>query len=114
MLNQKYRFHSRGGVRCVYQHGKTVRQPKISLIFADNPRGRQRFAVVVSKKVFKHAVDRNRVRRRLYEAIRLNFREFAPRHDYIIVVYSGDFKQMPFADIEAVLRELAERARETL
>ena len=110
MLNQKYRFHSRGGVKYVYRHGKTVRQPKISLVFYQNARGGQRFAVVVSKKVFKHAVDRNRVRRRLYEAVRLNLEAFPPRQDYILVVYSRDFRNMPFVDLESIVRELAARA----
>ena len=111
MLNQKYRFHSRGGVKYTYKQGKTIRQPKLSLIYNSNKLGGERFAVVVSKKVFKHAVDRNRIRRRLYEAIRLNFAAFPPKTDYIIVIYSRDFKKMPFTDIEAVLKELASRVQ---
>lgn len=71
MLSRKFRFHSRGGVRSTYQNGKTIRDPKISLVFAVNTRKKQRFAVVVSKKVLKSAVGRNRIRRRVYEAIRL-------------------------------------------
>ena len=67
MLSKKYRFHSRGGVRYTYQNGKTIRESKISLVFANNSRNRQRFAVVVSKKVLKSAVGRNRIRRRAYE-----------------------------------------------
>ena len=38
MLEKKYRFHSRGGVRYVYQKGKTIRKPKMSLVFTDNTR----------------------------------------------------------------------------
>ena len=49
MLSKRYRFHSRGGVRHTYQHGKTIREAKISLVFAVNARSHQRFAVVVSK-----------------------------------------------------------------
>lgn len=109
MLNQKFRFHSRGGVKYTYKHGTTVRQPKISLIFNQNSRGGERFAVVISKKVLKHAVDRNRVRRRVYEAVRLNFAAFPPKHDYILVIYSRDFMHMPFADLETIIGELARR-----
>ena len=78
MLNKKYRFHSRGGVRYVYQKGKTVRTPKMSLVFAENSRGFTRVAVVISKKVIKSAVGRNRVRRRVYEALRVNFEYLPP------------------------------------
>ena len=77
MLASKYRFHSRGGVKYTYQKGKTIRTPKFSLVFAPNQRGKQRFAVVISKKVIKSAVGRNRVRRRVYEAIRLNLTEIS-------------------------------------
>lgn len=111
MLNQKYRFHSRGGVKYTYKQGKTVRLPKISLIHNQNKRGGQRFAVVVSKKVCKHAVGRNRIRRRLYEAIRLNHAEFLAGQDYILVIYSRDFEKMPFVDVEKVVCELARRAQ---
>ena len=81
MLSKKYRFHSRGGVRFTYQKGKTIRTPKISLVFNENTRGRQRFAVVISKKVIKSAVGRNRVRRRVYEAIRMILPDFKDKKD---------------------------------
>ena len=54
--SKRYRFHSRGGVRYTYQNGQTIRQPKISLVFCANTHHKQRFAVVVSKKVLKSAV----------------------------------------------------------
>ena len=81
MLSQNYRFHSRGGVRYVYQKGKTIRTPVLSLVYAPNNRDRQRFGVVVSKKVLKSAVGRNRVRRRDYEAIRLELQYLTTPQD---------------------------------
>ena len=107
MLNSKYRFHSRGGVRYVYRAGKTIRRPDLSLVYCDNSRGHTRFAVVVSKKVLKSAVGRNRIRRRLYEAIRLNFSVFKQPRDYVFVVYSKSFLDLPFPDLEHKLRSLA-------
>lgn len=106
MLNKKYRFHSRGGVRYVYQKGKTVRSPKMSLVYTDNNRGFTRFAVVISKKVIKSAVGRNRVRRRVYEAIRKNFNEIPKKKDYIFVVYQKNVKEMPFTELENLLADL--------
>ena len=87
MISKAYRFHSRGGVKYTYKHGKTIRSPKMSLVYNDNPRGYTRIAVVVSKKVLKTAVGRNRIRRRIYEAIRLNFDSFPKNRDYVFVVY---------------------------
>ncbi len=111
MLNKKYRFHSRGGVHYVYQKGKTIRTPKMSLIFAKNTRDFTRFAVVVSKKVEKTAVGRNRIRRRIYEALRKNFEYIPKKTDYIFVVYSKDLIKMPFSELEKLLGELVEESK---
>lgn len=99
MLSSKYRFHSRGGVKYTYRNGKNIRTAKISLVYNQNIKNKQRFAVVVSKKVMKSAVGRNRIRRRIYEAIRFNLDKLDKPFDCIFVVYSSDFISMPFSDI---------------
>ena len=111
MLAKKYRFHSRGGVRYTYQKGKTIRTPKISLVHADNTRGHQRFAVVISKKVIKSAVGRNQVRRRVYEAIRLQLPNFKNNKDCIFVIYSKDFRDMDFIKICEIIKNLLEQSK---
>ena len=110
MLSKKYRFHSRGGVKYVYKHGKTIRRPELSLTFCDNERGKTRFAVVVSKKVNKTAVGRNRIRRRVYEAIRLDLDKFKKPRDYILVVYNKSLKDLPFPELQKLLRSLIEES----
>ena len=111
MLAKKYRFHSRGGVRFTYQKGKTIRTPKISLVYNDNSRGHQRFAVVISKKVIKSAVGRNRVRRRVYEAIRLALPEFQDKKDCIFVIYSKEIEKMSFDKIQKLISDLFTQSR---
>lgn len=106
MLNKKYRFHSRGGVKYTYSHGKTIRTPKLSLVYNDNSRGFQRFAVVVSKKVEKTAVGRNRIRRRVYEAIRAEFNNAPKKRDCIFVVYSKDIAAMDFTELRSLINSL--------
>ncbi|MBQ3292875.1 ribonuclease P protein component [Candidatus Saccharibacteria bacterium] len=111
MLSQKYRFHSRGGVKYVYKKGKTVRRAGFSLVFCENTRGFIRIAVVVSKKVAKTAVARNRIRRRVYEAIRKNM-EFIPlKQDYIFVVYDKKAGEMPYDDLVKSLGELVAESK---
>lgn len=111
MLNKKYRFHSRGGVRFVFQKGKTVRTQKMSLTTLDNERGFTRVAVVVSKKVLKTAVGRNRIRRRVYEAIRQNFEDLPEKRDYIFTVFTKDVADMPYKDLEKILGDLVAQSR---
>ena len=111
MLSKKYRFHSRGGVKYVYQKGKTIRKPKMSLVFCDNTRGFTRVAVVVSKKVTKTAVSRNRIRRRVYEALRENFDLVPKKRDYIFVVYDKEVGTMPYLDLVKLLGELVAESK---
>ena len=111
MLNKKYRFHSRGGVRFVYKNGKTIRRGKASLVVCENARGFTRIAVVVSKKVMKTAVGRNRIRRRVYEILRKNFELVPKGRDYIFVIFSKEVMEMPNVELEKLLGELFEESK---
>ena len=95
----------------MYQKGKTIRTSKMSLVFAENTKGFTRVAVVVSKKVEKSAVKRNRIRRRVYEAIRKNFEYLPKKMDYIFVVYSNNVLNMDFKELEQILGELVESSK---
>ena len=83
----------------------------MSLIFTDNTRGFTRVAVVVSKKTEKLAVNRNRIRRRVYEVIRKNFEYLPKKKDYIIVVFSNSILKMPFDELEKTVGELVEATK---
>lgn len=111
MLSKRYRFHSRGGVRYTYQNGKTIRGSRISLVFAENTRNKQRFAVVVSKKVMKSAVGRNRIRRRVYEAIRLQQGKIAKPVDCIFIIYNKEVMEMEFKELQNLVADLLKEAK---
>ena len=111
MLSKKYRFHSRGGVRYTYQHGKTIRDSKISLVFAINGRKKQRYAVVVSKKVLKSAIGRNRIRRRVYEAIRLELPTIQQPVDCIFIVYTKEIGNIDFNELRSLIHNLLIEAK---
>ena len=98
-------------MKYVYQKGKTVRTSRMSLVYTKNTRGFTRIAVVVSKKIDKRAVVRNRIRRRIYEAVRLNFDELPKATDYIFVVYSKDVMNMPFCELQEVILNLVDEAK---
>ena len=110
MIARQYRFHSRGGVRYTYKNGKTIRDSKISLVFAANSRNKQRFAVVVSKKVLKSAVGRNRIRRRIYEVIREQLPNIKQPVDCIFVVYSKDVANIDFKELRSLIVNLLKEA----
>ena len=89
MISRKNRFRGHASLNYVYRNGKTVRGPLCALKFTTNPkRNEYRLAVVVSKKVHKSAVVRNRIRRRLYEAVRQEAPDIKQPHDLVITVFN--------------------------
>ena len=83
----------------------------MSLIFLDNSKGFTRIAVVVSKKVEKSAVKRNRIRRRIYEVLRNNLESIPKKRDYIFVVYSKELENLPVDEIEKILGKLVSESK---
>jgi len=107
MLRKLNRFHGYGSLKKVYAAGKTVRGGQISLKYATKDTSKPyRIAVVVSKKVHKSAVDRNRVRRRLYEAIRTLELQPKPGTDMIFTVFSDQLKDMPAPKLQKIITDL--------
>lgn len=112
MIGRKNRFHGHGSLRFVYQNGHTARGPLSSLKFVANPRrSSYRLAVVVSKKVSKSAVTRNRIRRRLYEAFRQRENEFNGPYDMVMTVFHEQMADIPAEDLQKIVDEQLKQAR---
>lgn len=91
MISTKHRFHGYGSLKRTYQNGQSVRGQDFSLKYLLNPkRSGYRLSVVVSRKVNKSAVARNRIRRRLYEAVRLLQDDIIQPYDMVLTVYSDN------------------------
>lgn len=105
MINRRHRFHGYGSLRYVYQNGKTVRGPLIALKYAANSRRTHyRLAVVVSKKVHKSAVARNRMRRRLYEAVRRQEPAITNAYDMVITVFHEQLLDVSPSELDKMVR----------
>lgn len=107
MLRSSHRFHGYGSLKAVYKHGKAVRGQSIQLRYLSRDANRNyRVAVVVSRKVHKSAIVRNRIRRRIYECVRKEA-TIAPGTDVIFTVYSDRVaEQDPIALRQQVLQLL--------
>ena len=111
MLSYKNRFHGHGSLRYVYSNGESVRTQKIVVKFTRNPyRKESRFAVVVSKKVLKSAVGRNRIRRRIYEIIRRELPRFDGTFDVAVMVFHKSVKDIPHEELRQNLVEIFKEA----
>lgn len=96
MLNRSHRFHGHNSLRFVYRQGKTVHGSMFAIRSIINERRRHfRVAVVVSKKVSKSAVVRNRIRRRLYALVRQHTDNIVRPYDIVLTVYHASVADMP-------------------
>ena len=111
MLSKKYRFHGHGSLRYVYKNGQAVRSHLLTVKHVSNPhRHNQRFSIVVSKKVMKSAVGRNRIRRRLYEIIRQELPYIHGVHDVVVIAISGELLSLPAPELRESLHQLFTQA----
>lgn len=103
MISRTHRFRGHNSLSFAYQHGKTVRGRFINLKYAHNPRRSSfRAAVVVSKKVHKSAVVRNRIRRRIFELVRTSAESSLP-YDLIFSVFDPAVAEMPAPELRAIV-----------
>lgn len=111
MIARRLRFHGYGSLNFVYRSGQTVRGTLSALKYAKNPRRKNsRIAVVVSKKVHKSAVARNRMRRRIYEIMR-EYNELAVEpHDMVFSVYSDQLVDLSDEKLRSIIKEQLKKA----
>jgi len=110
MLTRSHRFHGYGSLRRTYSHGQTARGSLMSLRFAPRPAGKPyRVAIVVSRKVHKSAVVRNRIRRRVYELVRQS-EIVPPATDLIFTVFSDQVASLETGQLNSIMDELLTKA----
>jgi len=101
MIARLYRFQGHTSLGFVYKRGQVIRGPLFALKYVRNTR-RQHFrvAVVVSRKVDKSAVVRNRIRRRIYEIVRMQTPHITEAYDLVFTVFSPQVATVPADDLE--------------
>jgi ribonuclease P protein component len=85
MLKPQNRLRKKKDFDNVLKRGKGFYGSRISVKLAKNKLKSSRFAFVVSTKVSKSAVKRNRLRRQLREIIRLRLDQIKPGYDVVIM-----------------------------
>lgn len=104
MIPRLNRFHGHNSLRTTYNRGSVVRGPLCSVKYVDNPKRKTyRMAVVVSKKVCKSAVVRNRIRRRIFESVRQQTLVVGA-YDVVVTVFSDQIAEMDAAELSKVLQ----------
>jgi ribonuclease P protein component len=106
MIAKNNRFHGQNGLLYVYRRGHTIRTKYCAAKFVVNRRTDEyRIAVVISKKNARSAPLRNRIRRRIYEQMRLLAPLYLTNQDVVITVFSAELAVCPATEVT----DLAER-----
>ncbi len=111
MISSLHRFRGYASLRRTYSQGQTIRGPLFAVKTLANPRRESyRAAIVVSRKVNKSAVVRNRIRRRLYEYLRELAPGFKSPHDIIVTVFHDTVAETPAKDLKSQLKSQLKKA----
>ncbi len=111
MISRKNRFHGYGSLKYVYRNGQTVRGPLFSIKSVPNAqRSDWRLSVVVSRKVHGSAVGRNRIRRRLYEGVRLYAAQIEKPYDMVLTVFHDSILETPAEELDQQIKKQLKQA----
>lgn len=89
----------------MYSHAKVIRTKEFQLRYKPkHNKDNYKTAVVVSKKVAKLAVVRNRIRRRIFEWIRLNTPEDYS-YDIMITIFDEGLSTAPSQQVNELLEK---------
>jgi len=102
MLSQPNRLRKTNDFKRVFKNGKGVQSNEIFVKVRPNKEEGVRIGIIVSKKVAQKAVDRNRIRRILSEALRAHIHNIKQERDIVLVVRPG-FNLRGVKDVEKTL-----------
>jgi len=108
-MKRAYRLRRPGQFQRVRRDGRSWSTPLLTLNAAPSRRRVSRSGFVVAKR-FGKAVDRNRARRRVREAVRLAYGRVAAGWDLVFVLRSPDLLTIEFLELQAVVEQLLRRA----
>lgn len=110
MLSVKHRLTKEKDFKKIHASGRSFFSSWLRLRYLANNQELSRLAVVVSTKVSKKAVKRNRVKRQLREIIRLNLAKVKPGYDITISVNNKALDK-DYKDLEKETLKLFAKAR---
>jgi ribonuclease P protein component len=109
MLKKANRLNLEKDFQKIFHDGKLRRTEILDIRVRANNASCSRFGFIVSSKVDKRAVVRNRLRRQMSEIIKNNFKNIASGFD-IVLVAKKEIIGKPFFEIEESLKNILKKA----
>lgn len=100
MFLRKNRLTSKKDIERVFKMGRYFFVKDLGIKFIKNNLDYPRFACVVSNKISKKAVERNRIKRRLREILRLAIPDLPQDIDLVVFTRPG-IKEIDYHEMEA-------------
>ena len=112
MLPKINRLKKKRDFEIVFEKGKSSRDNFLALRAAPNNSEISRFGFIVSKKISKKAVVRNKIRRRLSFAIEQEIKNIKKGVDVILVALPG-IEKKEFSEIQEAVKGALNRVKLT-
>ena len=109
MLKQSFRLRSSTDFNKTYKFGRSTNAATLYIKALQTRQPISRCAVVVSKKVAKKATDRNKIKRRVAEIVRVNWDKITPGYNLIISL-KQDIATLDQSKLEHEVLECLKRA----
>lgn len=112
MISRKYTMKSKE-VLSVHKRSKRINGKLISAkVQFTKDIEHPLFAVIISKKIHKSAVKRNKIKRLILHTIRLMLKQnFFSTHKYLFIVNSVEIENLSISEIERELKSLLSTVR---
>jgi ribonuclease P protein component len=107
-MKRRYRLRHHSDFQRVRREGRSYASPLLALAFLQNELEYSRFGFVVSKRLGK-ATQRNKIKRRMREAVRRRMAYMKPGFD-LVVIGRQPIRQASYAEIEHSLEQLLKKA----
>ena len=99
MLPQLNRIKKKKDFETIFKNSKSFKNNLFILKIAKNNLGLNRFGFVVSKKISGKAVVRNKTRRRMAEAIKINMESIKGGADLVLIALAG-IEKKEFSEVK--------------
>ncbi|MBI3337423.1 MAG: ribonuclease P protein component [Candidatus Staskawiczbacteria bacterium] len=109
MLSQINRLRKKKDFEKLFKEGKSFKSTFLVLKAVKNNLKENRFGFIVSKKVSKKAILRNKIKRNLRDIVRQNIKDIKSGVDVVLIVLP-DFGKKNFSEIKEILNNLLKKA----
>ena len=110
MLKQEYRLKKRSAFNATYRTGVSFHRDGITMFCGKKKDSETpaKIGFVVSKKIHKRAVKRNRIKRLMRESVRLYIKENCFPSNYISVIFAASSKVLNknFSEVDSGIKKL--------